>query len=188
MQGYIAMDRYLDALAHSALPFDVRVAVVLWLALFVANHLVVARARAANDAQAAVAMQGAAALRRGSQPLFLLLQVVLAAFVFAAGFLLGGVGAAFFVGGQLVAIAFSLGLNVQSLLAARVLARGQGVQGSLELSEAYAWRQSAQRMAGVALTSALLGVVLAHAAPFGGALILGSTAAGFLRRARRAGG
>lgn len=182
------MERYLDALVHSALPFDVGVAVALWLAVFAANHLVVARARAANDAQSTVAMQGTASLRRGSQPAFLLLQAALAAFVIAAGFMLGGIASTFFIGGQLVAAAFNLGLNVQSLLAARTLAGGQGVQGSLALSEAYAWRQASQRMAGAALASVLLGLLLAHAAPFGGALILGSTAAGFRRKARRAGG
>jgi hypothetical protein len=179
------MDRYLEALATSALPFDVGIAASIWGVLFVANHLVVARARATNDTQSMIALQGSASLRRGSQPMFVLLQVVVAAFVFAAGAAIGGVAATFFIGGQLVAVASNLGLNVQSLAAARTLASQQGVDGSLVLSEAYLWRQSSQRMAAAGVTSLLLGFALAHAALLGGAFILGSTAAGFLRRARQ---
>lgn len=125
------MDRYLEALATSALPFDVGIAASIWGVLFVANHLVVARARATNDTQSMIALQGSASLRRGSQPMFVLLQVVVAAFVFAAGAAIGGVAATFFIGGQLVAVASNLGLNVQSLAAARTLASQQGVDGSL---------------------------------------------------------
>lgn len=181
------MDDYLDALIRSTLPFGLGVAALFWLILFVANHLVVARARAANDAQSTVEMQGEAELRRASRPMFLLMQIALFAFVFVAGAALGGVAATFFIGGQLVAVAFSLGLNVQSLLAARVLAAGQGVEGVLALTQAYLWQQASQRMAGAALSSLLLGCMLAHAALFGGAFVLGATAAGFLRRARMTG-
>lgn len=180
------MEAYVYWLSQSRLPFGVGVTVASWVVLFAVNHLLVRRARAENEAQATVVMEGKALLRRGSQPLFVLLQLLFAAALFFVAGVLGGVAFTFFAGGQLVSIAFTLGLNLQSLLSARSLVRDGGAQGSLTLSTDYVFAQGAQRMAGAAVTSALLGVLIAHAAPLGGALLLGSTAAGLQRRSRQA--
>lgn len=179
------MNPYLHTLVDSTMPFGVGVAIASWVAMFVINHLLVLRSRAANDAQSAIIMEGKERLRRGSQSLFIVLQLLFAAAVFLVAYLLGDVAWPFFAGGQLVSVAFTLGLNLQGLLWGRSLARGGRVRGSLTLSADTLFTQMAQRMFGAAVTSVALGLLLAHAAPLGGALLLGSTAAGFLRRARQ---
>ena len=179
------MSPYLYTFVYSTLPFGVGVTVTSWAAMFVINHLLVLRARAANDAQSIVIMEGQEQLRRGSRPLFVMLQLLFAAAVFFVAYMLGGVAWPFFAGGQLVSISFTLGLNLQALLWGRALARDGRARGSLTMSTEALYMQMAQRMFGAAVTSAALGVLLAHAAPLGGALLLGSTAGGFLRRARQ---
>lgn len=179
------MTPYLHTLVDSTLPFGVGVTVASWLAMFVINHLLVLRSQAANDAQSIVIMEGRERLRRGSQPLFVLLQLLFAAAVFLVAYLIGDFAWTFFAGGQLVSIAFTLGPNLQALLWGRSLTRAGRAQGSLTLSTEALYMQMAQRMFGAAVTSVALGLLLAHAAPLGGTMLLGSTAGGFLRRARQ---
>jgi hypothetical protein len=161
-------------------------AAIFWSVLFLISHLVARRARTASDAQAVVVVEGRKALGRGFQPRYILAQLVFAASLMLVAFYLGEPAFVFFVGGMLVSVIFTLGLNIQSFLSAAGMARGNAATGQLTLSTAFSFRQMAQRMLGAAIICLLLALTLAHLAPMGGVLLLGSTAAGYFRRARRA--
>lgn len=181
------MESYLATLAGSRLPFGAGVAAILWSALFLVNHLVARRARAASEAQAIVIVEGRKALSRGFQPAYILAQLVVAGSLMLIALYLGEPAFVFFVGGMIVAVIFTLGLNIQSLLSVEAMARANAAAGQLTLSTAFSFRQMAQRMSGGAIICLLLALTLAHLAPMGGVLFLGSTAAGYFRRSRRAG-
>jgi hypothetical protein len=181
-----SLAHYVTAFEHSRLPFGVGVAALIWLVLFIANLLVARRVARASDSQAVIVAEGRAALRRGFLPLYVFVQVSMAAMVFPVS---AFVGEPFFVvlgGGQLVCVIFVLGLNVHSLLSITAMARANAVEGQLKLSVAFSFRQVAQRLIGAAVTCVLLALLLAHLALLGGAVLLGATAAGHLRRARHA--
>jgi hypothetical protein len=180
------LERFGFLLLYSQLPFGASTIALLWLVLFVANHLVARRVRLWTDAQTLVVAEGKQQLRRAFQPRYFVLQIVFASGVFLAGFCIGSFAFPFFAGGLLVSVIYTLGLNIQGALAARSMLRGRGVEGALKFSTAFAYRQMAQRMTGGAIVCLLLGLVLPHLALLGGALLLGSTSAGYLRRARQA--
>jgi hypothetical protein len=181
------LESYLATLASSRLPFGMGAAAILWSALFLISHLVARRARVASDAQAIVVVEGRQALGRGFQPRYVLAQLVFAGSLMLIASYLGEPAFVFFVGGMLVTVIFTLGLNIQSLLSVAAMARAAAASGQLTLSTAFSFRQMAQRMLGAAIICLLLALTLAHLAPLGGVLLLGSTAAGYFRRARNAG-
>ncbi|MEO7326707.1 MAG: hypothetical protein ABIW82_17945 [Dokdonella sp.] len=179
------MDSYLATIINSHLPFDAWIAAALWCALFLASHLVARRARAASKVLAIVVVEGRDALSRGFQLRYVMAQIALAGSLLLTSLLLGEPAFVFFVGGLIVAVAFTLGMNVQSLLAVAAMARANAASGQLKLSTAFSFRQLAQRLLGSAIICALLALALAHLALLGGAFFLGSTAAGYARRARQ---
>ncbi|MEO6688825.1 MAG: hypothetical protein ABIS07_16945 [Dokdonella sp.] len=179
------MHNYLATIVDSRLPFDAWIAAIVWSLLFLASHLVARRARAVSEAQAVVVVEGRNALSRGFQLKYVIAQCALAGSLLLISFFLGTPAFVFFVGGLIVAVAFTLGLNVQSLLSVAAMARADAATGQLKLSAAFSFRQMAQRMMGSAIICALLALALGHLALLGGAFFLGSTAAGYARRARR---
>ena len=178
------MDSYVTSLLESQLPFGPWIAALAWAALFVANHRVLRSLRAANDAQRSIEAENWSVLRRSSEPKHIVAQVMVAGVGFLFGFILGGGGYVFFVGGLIVAIAYTLALNLQGLLSARALAQPNATTGTLTFSTGSALRYSAHRAVVGAFASFVVGLLLAHLALLGGAFFLASMAAGCLRRAR----
>ena len=178
------MDSYVTLLLESQLPFGPWGAPLLWLALFLANHWAARAVRAANDAQHSLTVEDWTPLRRGFQPKYLAAQVLLAGVVFLLAALLGGSAYVFFAGGFIVAIAFTLALNLQGLLSARALARPDAASGTLTFSTAAAFRHTAHRLLGGACASLGAGLIVAHFALLGGGFFMASMAIGCWRRAR----
>lgn len=178
------MEKYLNALFASELPFEPWVAALVWVALFIANRWIVGSLRAANDAQHVVGVEDWSALRRGFEPKYLVAKILVAGILFALALRVGRPAFVLVAGGLIVALAFGLGLNVQGLLSARAMARPNAVNGALTFPTASAFRHMAHRAGGSALACLLLGLGLAHLALLGGALLLASAAAGYLRKAQ----
>ena len=112
--------------------------------------------------------------------------MVIGLILFSAAMLLGGPAFVFFAGGLVVAVAWAIGANLQSVLSARAMLRPGEVSGALTFSTACSYRQLASRAACGAVVCVCIGLLVAHLALLGGALILGSTSMGYLRRARQA--
>lgn len=177
---------YIDVLLASRLPLRDALVVAAWPVLYVINHGVVRVLRASSARQTGITLEDSAALRRGSQPLWILAQVLYAAAVFSFSLYAGGALFVLLGGGIDVSMISVLGLNLQALWAARAMARADTVAGTLRLSNAYAFRQLASRLGGAAIVAALLGVLFAQLALFGGAALLTAAALGYLRRANAA--
>jgi len=174
---------YWLALLNSELPFAPWIAIALWAALFVANHLLARAARAMTADQIVVVVQNRGDLERGFRPHFVLAQALFGALIFAFTLSAGVHPVYVFLGGGLiVSLTCALGLNVQSFLSARAMRQPGAVTGSLNLSVAYAIRQQVHRLGASALMCAVLGAVIAHLSLLGGALVLASTAVGYRRK------
>jgi len=174
---------YLVLLLRSELPFASWIVIAAWLLLFIANHLLARATRTMSARQAHVTVVNHDALRRASQPRFLFGQVLFAGVVFALTLYSGDRPVFVFLGGgMLVGLICTLGLNLQALLSAQAMMLPGAAEGSLQLSTASAFRQLVHRLTGSAFVCAMLGVLLAHLALLGGALLLGSTALGYRRR------
>lgn len=182
------MGNYFSTIIHSHLPFDAWIAVAFWCVLFFSSQIIARRARAGSEVLAIVVVEGRKTLSRGFQLKYVIAQIVLAGSLLLASLLLGEPAFVFCVGGLIVSVAFTLGLNVQSLLSVSAMARTNAATGQLKLSTAFSFRQMAQRLLGSAIICALLALALAHLALLGGAFFLGSTAAGYSRRARQVSG
>jgi hypothetical protein len=180
------LQSYLALLVESQLPFNPWVAALAWLALFLANHGVAMATRAANEAQSLVGAEDWSILRRGSAPQYVLAKILFTGIVFLLAYQLGSTAFVFLGGGYIVAVACTVGLNTQGLLSARAMAQPNAGKGTVIFSTPLAFRHGAQRLCGVALACCIIGLALAHLALLGGALILGATAQGYLRRARKA--
>jgi hypothetical protein len=174
---------YLHALLSSRLPFASWIAIALWPALFLANRLVAQALLMANDRQTSYALENRHTFKRGSDPLWTLAQVLFAGVVFTVSLYAGGALFVFLGAGLDVSVICILGLNVQALLSTLAMARPGASEGSVKLSTGYAYRQMASRLYGAALMCALMGLLVAHLALLGGALLAAAAATGYLRRA-----
>lgn len=181
------MENYLTSLLGSEMPFGPTVVAVVWSILFFANHWFALRAQEANDAQSRISVENPAALRRGRQPRYVATQIIFAALVFLAAIFFGGPFYVFFAGGLLVATTYALTVHLQGWLSAQSLGEPTAGRGSFTFSTSGALRHMSQRSAQGAVGSLVLGLVLGHLALLGGALFLGSNAAGCLRRSRSIG-
>jgi len=180
------LEHYVASLLASELPFEPWLAVLVWAALFLANHQIARSARIATDAQQFIAVEDWRVLRRGLEPKYVAIQILLALALFRLAFLLGQPAFVFLAGGLLVAMTCAIALNIQALLSSRTLGSPNAAKGALTLSTASACRQMASRAGGVAIGCCLMGLALAHLALLGGALVIALTTIGYLRRARRA--
>ena len=90
------------------------------------------------------------------------------------------------VGGLLVSLLFSVVHNARTILYYRMLAGSGAAQGNLSLSNSSLIHNRAHVCLEAAFFCLLVGLLLPHLALLGGALIMGSTGIGCLRRAHRA--
>ena len=180
------MEKYVNLLLGSELPFAPWVSALAWVALFFANHWTARSTRAANDAQNFINVEDWSALRRGFERKYVVAQVLFAGIVFLFAYWVGGPAFVFLAGGLIVAMAYGLVLNIQGLLSARAMANPNAASGALIFSTASAFRHMAHRVIGGALGCFLMGLALAQLALLGGAVFLAMTARGYFRRARNA--
>ena len=180
------MQTYLESLFASELPFPLWAGALLWAILFLLNHWVVGLARAANNAQRGIVIEDWDALRQGSQPKYIAIQIVIAVLGFTAAFLLGGPACTFLAGGLLGMIGCVLALNLQALLSARSLASPDAGTGTFTFTTSAAFRQLGHRCIGAAIATLIAGLALGHLALLGGAFLLSATGNGLYRRARKA--
>jgi hypothetical protein len=174
---------YWLALLNSELPFAPWIAIALWAALFVGNHLVAHATRAITAGQDIIVVQNRADLERGFRPHLVLMQALFGALIFVFALSAGAPPVYVFLGGGLiVSLTCALGLNLQAYLSAHAMQRHGAVTGSLQLSSAYATRQQVHRLAASALVCAILGGLTGHLALLGGAVLLAATALGYRRR------
>jgi len=175
---------YLEMLLSSRLPVAPWVVIAAWLALFVANHVVGKAVRTTNARHSWYAVEGSEALSRALRPPWMLLQMLFAASIFAFCLYAGGAMFVFLAAGLDVSLICVLGMNVDGLLSSRAMQTAGAVDGTAKFSADYMYRRLASRLAGAALTCGLLGLLLAHLALLGGALLCASMASGYWRRAR----
>ena len=173
---------YIEMLLTSRMPLPVWLVIAAWPALFIANHVVVRSARELSARQTWYVIENREATMRASRPQWMLAQVLYAACVFALSVYVGDAVFVFFAGGLDVSLICVLSMNVHSLLSTRAMS-ADTVDGTMTLSAAFALRQFAARLVGAALLCSLLGLLLAHLAPLGGAVLCAATASGYARRA-----
>lgn len=87
------------------------------------------------------------------------------------------------VGGQIVAVTFTPGLNVQSLVSVTGMACTNAAAGKLRCLTAFSFRQMTQHMLGSAIICVLLARALCHLVLLGGVFFLAPTAAEYSRGA-----
>jgi hypothetical protein len=172
----------MQTLLASRLPLPAWLVIAVWPALFIANHLVVRASRELGARQTWYVVENRDAIERASRPAWMLAQVLRAACVFALSVYMGGALFTFFAGGLDVSLLFVFGMNVQALLSMRAMS-SDTVDATMTLSAQFTLRQFAARLAGAALMCWLLGLLLAHLAPLGGAALCAATASGYARRA-----
>jgi hypothetical protein len=177
---------FFDLLLASRLPIPPSGTIAAWTILYAVNHVVARKLRESNVGLAWYKVEDRATLERSSRPSWMFVQILYAASVFAFSGYAGGPLFVLLAGGLAVTMVVVLGMNAQSLLSSRAMHRVGAVKGEAWLSTAMVYRHSAARCAGAALACALLGLLLAHLAPLGGALMCGAAACGYVRRARNA--
>jgi len=174
---------YVYTLLASRPPLPSWAVVAAWPLVYLTNHFVARALRAENTRQQCIVLANAQALRRGSAPMWMFVQVLYAAVVFSVSVYIGGATFVFLGAGLDVSLICILGLNVQAWLSTRAMARPDAVDGSLTLSTRYALRQLASRLFGASLVCLLLGLLLAQLALLGGGVLCAAAGSGYLRRA-----
>jgi len=158
---------------------------VCGLALFFCSHMVVRRAQFALAQQERITIERTSAIAKPFEPKYAIAQLVFASIAFFAAVVVGEPVFTFVGGGFVVAYAMSLGLNIQALLSARGLGQAGNADGRLILAPHFAMRDWGYRALGAAAFLFTSGVVFAHLALLGGALILASGGYGYVRRSRK---
>jgi len=180
------LDDYLTDLEYSSLAFPLWGVALLWLAVFVLSHILFRKTRRLIEQQALVKLEGLAVLGRASSPRFIAAQVGMATAIFALGHYIGGIFVPLYAGGWLLTTCASLVSNLQSYFYVRAITRRGAAAGSLTITQALAYRENAFLLCGMAVFCLVGGLLLAHLALLGGALFIGASALGNLRRARQA--
>lgn len=179
------MHPYVDALLNSKFVFAPWVLGIVWVLLTALSFWASAQARAALAAQRHIVVDYGPALTKAFQPRFMVVQVLFAAAMLWGSHYIGELTFTFIGGGYVVALAVGLGLNLYSLLFARRLSRDAGVDGSVGLSAKFVVADIGYRSLGGALIVLISGLVFAQLALLGGALFLGSSGFGYVRKSRR---
>ena len=181
------MSEYLAALLDSELPVDAWLVALVWLGAAAGSHFLSRFARSTLGRQDLMFLEESREAARGFELKFLAAQLLFFAVVFVIALYLDGATFVFFGGGLAVASVVALGLNYHSLMFATALAGPDAGKGRVELSAAFSLNTSGHRLIGGALACLLVGLFLVNLALLGGAFVLGSAGAGYLRRARIAG-
>lgn len=179
------MHPYAAALLDSEFSFAPWLLGVAWVVLAALSLWVSSRARAAFTTQRHIVIDYGQVLTKAFQLRYNFVQIL-----FATAVLWGShrIGEPFFTligGGYVVAVAVGLGLNVHTLLFARRLSRDGSAEGSVTLSAKFGLADVGYRSLGGALIVLITGLVFAQLAFLGGALFLGSTGFGYLRKSWR---
>lgn len=176
------MSPYFSQLLASTWPWPFWTLPVTWLLLFTASHALHSQSRQASAAQGflktAVSSTQAPFARQA------LLQILFASVVMTLGWTLGTFGTALLAGGLVFAMAWSTSCNLRALLFLRALSRPDAASGSLAFSGAQVLRGQAAEFAAGALYCFVAGLLMAHLSLLGGALILGATGMGYVRKAQ----
>ena len=139
------------------------------------------------DSQQHLVVSNDEVIGRTLKPKYVLGQVVFASIVFAISITFGGAFFMFFAGGFVVATALALGFNYHGLMYVRALHDDSKADGRLSLSVRFVFTNSGHQILGGALACLILGLILQSLALLGGALYLGATGVGYLRRAQSGG-
>jgi hypothetical protein len=177
------MNGYLEDLYASSLPFPHWVALLLWLVSLAVVHFWYRKARMASSDQGALGIDGVPTPQN-----FRLVagQLAFGAAVFAASYWLDDPYFTFFFGGLLISTLVSVAGNIRSYLFLSAIRAQGAAEGRLVLSPSVAIRDQAYHLATWAFTMGCAGAIIGNVALFGAALFLGSTAAGYARRASAA--
>ena len=177
------METYISELESSTIVLPAWGVVIFWLIIFASAQVLFRTARAFSQAQDFVVTGGPPQLVREQSLGLSLVQVSIAAAIFAFASFFGGPVFVFFAGGWVVTSAVSISLNLRSILFLRALSQPGAARGSVTLSNHLAVKDLAFQLFGAAAFCLILGILLAHSALFGGAFFLSATAFGYLRRA-----
>lgn len=177
------MQDYLAKLFLSPLPVPLWVVAALWLAVHCTSLVLASRSLRFTSAEQHIIFPPEA--QPQLTPRMVALQTACAIAVFAYSHFAGGALASVFAGGWLIAAIFGLALNVRNVLLIRARNSPGGVRGKVDISVDAALKERAAELWAGALWCVLAAVVVPQPAFLGGAWILGSGAAGLMRRARR---
>jgi len=180
------LDDYLTDLEYSSLALPLWAAALLWLVLFVLNHVLILKGRRLMQQQSIIAVADAAVLARASSPKIIVLQIVASLFVFVYSNYFGAYCIPILEGGWLLVNGAAFAGSLQSYLYLRAITRQGGVTGSVTISAALAFRERAFYFFGMAFFCLVGGLLLAHLALLGGGILMVSNGLGFLRRAWQA--
>jgi hypothetical protein len=182
----VRLSDYFDAFVTSSLPLRWEALATLLSALFLVSHGLYRRVLRIFRSQSYVVGDNTTDAEKRWGWVLPFGQFVYGAAIFAFALYAGGAIFVLLAGGLLVSLLFSVVHNARTILYYRMLARYGAAQGSLTFSNSTLIRNRAQVCLEAALFFLLVGLLLPHLALLGGALIMGSTGIGYLRRARRA--
>ena len=182
--GISHMETYIRELESSTIPLPHWAVIIIWLIIFVSAHVLFRKGRGLSHAQDFIVTGGPRGLVKEQSVRLALVQVLFSAAIFAYASFFGGPVFAFFAGGWFVTTAVSISLNLRSILFLRALSEPDAAKGSVMLSNSLAVKDHAFHLFGVAVFCLLVGMLVAHLALFGAALILSATAFGYLRKAK----
>ncbi|MDB5806278.1 MAG: hypothetical protein JWN73_3600 [Betaproteobacteria bacterium] len=180
------LDDYLTDLEYSSLALPLWGIALLWLVAFVFSHILFRKTRKLLEQQALVKLEGMAALGRASSPGIIGARIGMATAIFAVSNYIGGYSVPLYAGGWLLTTCASLVVNLQGYLYVRAMTRQSAAAGSLTITKALVYRENAFSFFAFATFCLVAGLLLPHLALLGGALFIGATAFGYLRRARKA--
>lgn len=179
------MQDYLAKLFLSPLPAPLWVIAALWLAVHCISLALASRSLRFSAAEQHIVVPPAA--QPQLTPRMVAVQAACTIAVFAYSFFAGGALASAFAGGWFIAAIVGLALNVRNMLLIRARNAPGGVRGKVDISIDAALKERAADLWAGVIWCVLAVVIVPHPAFLGSAWILGSGAAGLMRRARRAG-
>lgn len=130
-------------------------------------------------------IEGNPAIAKPFEPKYAVARLAFASMAFLAAAAVGEPALTLIGGGFVVAYAMGIGLNIHSLLFARALSRPGDALGTITLTPQFVMRDWGHRALGGATFLFASGVVFAHLALLGGALIFGLGAYRYLRNSRK---
>jgi len=181
------MAEYFTALQSTRLPLPLWGVVVLWCLLYLVSFALTRAQRSVLKAhpQNLIATGEPTGQIREQSWRLACVQVLLTAAIFTSAYFLGEPAFVFLAGGWLVTTAVSIPLALRRILFNRALAAPGAASGSVTLSYDLIIQSVAFELLGAAAFVLVLGICLSHSALLGGALFIGATGLGYLRKTRR---
>ena len=175
---------YFESLANSSLPLSPWMALAIGVALSIAGHVAFARALSASEQQDAtkVDRQVNASLLSTRH---VLARAMFGVVLFIAGMWLGETAFAFFFGGFLVAKTVSLASSIRACLVLASMRDPAAKTGTVQFPAGTAITHQAYQIGSSAFLTLCAGLILGNLPLLGATLILGSSAGGYLIRAKR---